>query len=179
MRTQATYEDNLKSSKRVPEKTLFKLARKVKELQDLLLEVRNLTTELSVIRGGKCQNESCDLVKENVASALTSLSKRLDEAVKKLSKHQRTAASHIFVVLISRESRSRRPYAVPVQCLPIRGLKDKQAREIANRIIVEMTERNMKVAGEEVFTCVKECAKKWSQFSSKEVSFNSLPTVQP
>ena len=94
-------------------------------------------------------------MKENVACALTSLSKRLEEAVKKLSKHQRTAASHIFVVLISRESRSCKPYGVPVQCLPIRGLKDKQAREIANRIIAEMTERNMKVAGEDVFTCVK------------------------
>ena len=137
----------MKSSKRVPEKTLFKLAWKVKELQDLLLEVRNLTTELSVIRG-KRQNESCDLVKENVASALTSLSKRLEEAVKKFSKHQRTAASHMFVVLISRESRSRKPDAMHAQCLPIRGLKDKQAREIANRIIAEMTERNMKVAGE-------------------------------
>ena len=156
MRTQATYEDNLKSSKRVPEKTLFKLAWQVKELQDLLLEVRNLTTELSVIRW-KCQNESCDLVKENVASALTSLSKRLEEAVKKLSKHQRTAASHIFVVLISRESRSRKPYALPVQCLPIRGLKDKQAREIANRIIAEMTERNMKVAGEACVKCKGMC----------------------
>ena len=156
MRTQATYEDNLKSSKRVPEKTLFKLAWQVKELQDLLLEVRNLTTELSVIRW-KCQNESCDLVKENVASALTSLSKRLEEAVKKLSKHQRTAASHIFVILISRESRSRKPYALPVQCLPIRGLKDKQAREIANRIIAEMTERNMKVAGEACVKCKGMC----------------------
>lgn len=142
VKTQATYEDNLKSSKKVPEKTLFILAWNVKELQDLLLEVRNLMTELCVVRE-KCQDEGCDLIKENVASKLTSLRKRLEDSVKKLSKHQRTAATHIFVVMISPESRSHKPYALPLQCIPIRGLKDKQTREIANHVIAEIWWKGM------------------------------------
>ena len=67
--------------------------------------------------------------------------------MKLLSKHQRTAATHLFVILISTESRCSKPHALPVQCLPIAGLRDRQARDFANSVITSMTERAMKVAG--------------------------------
>jgi len=105
---QGMYEDKLKSMNTVPDKTLFKLAWQVKELQDLVLEVRSLLTECAVV-SGKCQDESCDLVQENVARRLNTLRGRLEDAVKKLCKHQRTAASHIFVVMVSSESRKQKP----------------------------------------------------------------------
>ena len=71
--------------------------------------------------------------------------------MKALSKHQRGSASHIFVMMISSESRNRKPYALPLQRLPIRGLKDKQVREFADAIIKEMSKRNMKVAGKHLY----------------------------
>ena len=64
------------------------------------------------------------------------------------SKHQRTAATHLFVILISTESCCSKPYALPVQCLPIAGLREaRQARDLANSVITSMTERGMEVAG--------------------------------
>ena len=49
--------------------------------------------------------------------------------------------------MISTEERSKKPYALPVQCLPYKGLKDGEVREIGNKVIQEMHKRNMKVAG--------------------------------
>ena len=74
--------------------------------------------------------------------------------MKALSKHQRETASHIFVLMISSETWNRKPYALPLQCLPVRGLKDKQVREFADAIINEMSKRNMKVAGMHAPTCL-------------------------
>ena len=52
-----------------------------------------------------------------------------------------------MVFMISPESRNHKPYALPVQCLPITALKDQQCRELANQIIAAMVKRNMKVVG--------------------------------
>ena len=49
--------------------------------------------------------------------------------------------------MISSETRQNKPYALPVQCLPISSLKDVQARELCNHIVASMVERGMKVAG--------------------------------
>ena len=49
--------------------------------------------------------------------------------------------------MISSETRQNKPYALPVQCLPISSLKDVQARELCNHIVAAMVERGMKVAG--------------------------------
>ena len=56
-------------------------------------------------------------------------------------------ASHLLVVMISTEDRKAKPYAMPVQCISYKGLKDAEVRNIANRIIQEMQKRGMKVAG--------------------------------
>ncbi len=143
---QSTYEDKVKSASKVPEKTLFKLAWQVQELEDFIKGLRKMVVDISTMSEKK-QDEQYDLVKENVARKLSSTRGELLEAVKKLSRHQRSAATHIFVFLVSPKSRSRKPYALPVQCLTIRGLKDQQTRDLANFIISAMVERNMKVAG--------------------------------
>ena len=99
----------------------------------------------------RVDDPQCDIVRENVASKLVSMRNQLVECIKKLSKHQRTAATHIFVLMISTETIHHKPYALPVQCLPIAALKDRQARELANEVISSMLERNMKVAGTKTF----------------------------
>ena len=36
---------------------------------------------------------------------------------------------------------------MPILCIPYKGLSDAKVRELANKIITEMTNRGMKVAG--------------------------------
>ena len=86
------------------------------------------------------------LVANNVAGYLGSLRGRLSEAVKLMTRNQRTEATHIFV-FISSEIRNRKPYALPVQCFPIASLKDAQVRDLANKIVAVMRQKGIKVAG--------------------------------
>ena len=145
-KAQANYEEKQTSS-RIPEKTLFKLAWEVNELGSLIQEGRRLVVELDVL-AKKVQDGELNRNEENIARQLTSVRKDLVAFVQTLSKHQRNPATHIFVFMISPENRKSRPYALPVQCLPISSLKDSQVRNLANKIIKEMSKRNMKVAGE-------------------------------
>ena len=41
----------------------------------------------------------------------------------------------------------KKPYAIPIQCIPYKSLSDFKVRELANLIVGEMTSRKMKVAG--------------------------------
>ena len=101
---QTAYEEKLNSSKTGGDKALFKLAWQVKEIQDLLLQVRSLLTEIGAICA-KCQDQNCNLIKENVAQKISNIRDRLEDAVKKITKYRRIAASHIFVVMISSEKK--------------------------------------------------------------------------
>ncbi len=59
--------------------------------------------ELSTLMD-KLQSQNYDRVEENFARQLDSAKQKLSEAVKRLSKFQRTAATHIMVFMISPES---------------------------------------------------------------------------
>ena len=50
--------------------------------------------------------------------------------------------------MISSEERRKKPYALPGQCIPYKGLGDRTVRDLANAIIREMSKHQMKVAGE-------------------------------
>ena len=52
--------------------------------------------------------------------------------------------------MISSEECRKKPYALPVQCLSYKGLADLKVRELANKIVQEMSTRQMKVAGKEL-----------------------------
>ena len=49
--------------------------------------------------------------------------------------YKRTAATHVFVVMISTQSRSRKPYALPVQCIPYVSMSREDVRKILNDLI--------------------------------------------
>ena len=67
--------------------------------------------------------------------------------VKRVTKYKRVAATHILVLMISPEQRTSKPYALPVQCIAYKSLKDSEVRKIANELVKEMSLRGMKVAG--------------------------------
>ena len=148
-KAQSSYESKVEAPK-AGESALFKLAWAVREVEELIQQGRKLIVDMQVLIE-RLSDEGCNAVVENIARSLTSLKSQLTSFVKALSKHQRESASHIFVMMISSESRNRKPYALPLQCLPIRGLKDKQVREFADAIIKEMSKRNMKVAGKHLY----------------------------
>ena len=64
-----------------------------------------------------------------------------------LYKYKRTAATHIFVLMISTQSRSKKPYALPVQCIPYVSMTHEHVRQILNNLISLMNERKMKISG--------------------------------
>ena len=131
---QSNYER--KQSSKAPEKELLKIAWKITEKEELLKICRQLIVDIEVVMD-KVKIVAND-VKSNIARSLTLLRSSLTDFVKKLSKHQRTPATHIFVFMISPESRNKKPYALPVQCLPIGSLKDKQVRGLADKVINEI-----------------------------------------
>lgn len=72
------------------------------------------------------------------------------------SRHQRTAATHIWVVMVSPETTQSKPYALPVQCIPYKSLTAVSARSLVNDVVKEMVKRGMEVAGKtkRVYMCM-------------------------
>ena len=142
----ATYSEKQQSG-RSSEKTLIELAWKVKELSDLNDCGRGLLRKVAAVADLLTQQEQCIWERENVPRHLATIRDGLTLFVKRVTRHKRTAATHLLVFMISSEERKKKPYALPVQCLPYKGLSDAKVRELANKIIREMTRLNLKVAG--------------------------------
>ena len=123
---------------------MFSLAWNVRELDHLNSSGRNLRTEISVLTD-KLKDPTFD--RKYLPHKLDGIKNVAEEFIKGVTRQQRVAATHCLVIMISPEGRNRKPYAFPVQCLPYKGLKDKQVREITNKVVSEMTKRGMKVAG--------------------------------
>ena len=116
---------------------MFSFAWNVRELEHLNSEGRSLRVEISTLLD-KLKDPSFD--REYLPCKLDSVKS------KGVTRPQHVAATHCLVIMISPEERNKKPYAFPVQCVPYKGLKDRQVREITNKVISEMTKK-MKVAG--------------------------------
>jgi len=92
-------------------------------------------------------DKSNDFVALNIPPRLEHLRNSLKSFIKVLSRQKRQAASHMFVFMISCDKRDKKPYALPVQCVPCRSLTIDKLRELLNRLITEMNTRGMKIAG--------------------------------
>ena len=102
---------------------------------------------ITIVEKIEQDQDRCLWQEENIPRQLTSIRQSLISFIKGVTRHQRTAATHVLVFMISSEERRTRPYAVPVQCIPYKGLSDMKIRKLANNVIQEMVKRNMKVAG--------------------------------
>lgn len=121
------------------------MAWKVKELSELNEIGRDLFSSTKVLLT-KVDRQS-SLTEENIPSQLKVIRQKLVNFIKGVTRHQCTAATHILVFMISTEDRRRKPYALPVQCIPYKGIGDTKVRELANKIISEMVRRKVNVAG--------------------------------
>lgn len=95
------------------------------------------------------QLSEADQAKKNIPRKLSSIRERLLEVTQRVFRFKDVAASHVFVMMISSELRNKKPYAVPIQCLPYAGLKETDMRSM---VVQEMVKQGMKVAGKYVYS---------------------------
>lgn len=60
---------------------------------------------------------------------------------------KRTAATHVLAVMISPDDCKRKPYALPVQCIPYTSLNEQQIRSIVTGLAKTMKQKRMDVVG--------------------------------
>lgn len=62
-------------------------------------------------------------------------------------KKRQPGATHVLLFLISDEHRNRKPYALPVQYVPYKSIKDQFVRDLTNSIKREMMKMSLKPVG--------------------------------
>lgn len=141
--------------------TLLELAWKLDDLSRLSTDGRKLLVEIVSLK----ELLTSEITSTNIGKRLSQLYESLQAFVKGIGdmsvqvdfsvtvfqlglyKHKRTAATHIFVILISTEMRSKKPYALPVQCFSYTGIGIDKMRAVLNRVVSAMVERNMSING--------------------------------
>lgn len=118
---------------------MHRLGWEVDELQRLLDECQWIMREINKLKSAEDSG--------NVQRRLTDLRQRMRKFVKGIVPFQRTAATHIAVYMISDEQRIKKPYAIPIQCMPYRGMNGTLGRRLVKSIVAEMYRRGMNVSG--------------------------------
>ena len=62
-------------------------------------------------------------------------------------KKRQPAATHILLFLISDERRNKKPFAIPVQYVPYKSIRDQFVRDLTNNIKAEMMKMGLKPVG--------------------------------
>ena len=118
----------------------------LEELKHLNEEGRQLKVDISIALDVICMPVRFQR-EHNLAEKLTRIRSKLVAFLKCLYRFRRTPASHIFVFMISSAQRNKKPYALPVQCIPYAGMKERDIRRLVNAVVKEMVNNGMKVAG--------------------------------
>ena len=145
MKSNSNYEQKLLSGN-TSERVLLELLWDVDALKKLEDKARALETDFSVCLDLLDLTED-QQVKENLPQKLSVLRTRLQDVIKGVFRWRRSPATHMFVLMISSELRNKKPYAVPVQCIPYAGMRESDIRQLINLLIKEMVGIGMKVAG--------------------------------
>lgn len=67
--------------------------------------------------------------------------------LRNLFKKKRICATHILVFMVADERRNCKPYAIPIQYVPYKGIRDQEVRDLTKKIKIEMTKAHLKVVG--------------------------------
>lgn len=92
-----------------------------------------------------CNHESFQV--KNVPEKITNIRATLSGLIKRTSHFRRTPATHVFVLMVSSETCDKKPYALPVQCVPYCGLKESDLRSLVNNLCKEMKQLGLKPSG--------------------------------
>lgn len=67
--------------------------------------------------------------------------------LRNLFKKKRVCATHILVFMVADEQQNTKPYAIPIQYVPYKGIRDQEVRDLTKKIKIEMTKAHFKVVG--------------------------------
>ena len=134
---------------------MYTLGWTVNELDRLVKEGRQLRAEIC---SSICAMQEAG---ENIVRRLTKLRPRLTEFMKQSTRQRQVAASHVLVIMISPEDRSKKPYGLPVECIPYAGMSHQTLRRLLNSLVKEMIDRNMSVVGKQVMHIVSNNVLGW------------------
>ena len=144
------YEEKQRSGS-ASQKTMLSLLWDLEELRHINEEGRKLRTAITIALD--ILRMPLDVQKQhNLPRKLGSIRSLMRDVIKVLYRFKRTPASHMFVMMISSAFRNKKPYALPVQCLPYAGLKESDMRRMVNTLTKEMVNQGMRVAGKHVHT---------------------------
>ena len=155
------------------QKTLYSFGWTVDELSQLNEDGCKLVVEISMLLD-VLNEEDANLVGMNVAGRLSGLQDKLQAFIKGIIyivhsnyyttfsylflpvdvvRHQRIAATRVCgydkprAVQQKPYQCNKKPYALPVQCIPYSGMPEHQAWKIVNNVVLEMSKLGMEVAG--------------------------------
>ncbi len=141
-KAQKTFEE--KSCVSTSDKVLYALGWNVDELSRLNQQCRSLLVEVSTLEESIKDQSSPSL---GLQYAVVKLQDTLKEFVKAVTRHQRTPATHVLVTMISPSERNRKPYALPIACIPYVGLSEAKARSHISMVAEEMSKQGVCVEG--------------------------------
>lgn len=72
--------------------------------------------------------------------------------LRNLFKKKRSCATHILVFMVADEQRNTKPYAIPIQYVPYKGIRDQEVRDLTKAIKEQMTNAHLKVVGRFYFS---------------------------
>ena len=119
------------------------------EYSELLKQVNDITGQLKRLKDYFESNVSA--IKENMKK----LYRKYQGYLRDLYKKKRQAASHVMVIMVSEEKRDRKPYAMPVQYVPYRNIRDQYVRDLLVELKREMVKLEMDVVGEGTIQTLK------------------------
>ena len=133
---------------------MFSLCWEIEELNALSTSGRLELVEIQTLIDLLCKSQE-HIQSANLPRRLSVMKTKMTEFVKKLSRFRRTAATHIFVIMVSSELRNQKLYALPVQCLPYAGMNEIHIRRLISSLIREMVKIGMSVRG--MYLCYALC----------------------
>ena len=134
------------AGKTATEKTLRKLAWNADDLTHLNDDGRKLLVDSRQLQE-LAEGSETQFFSVNAPRQFSQLRKRVLSFLQGVYRFHRVAATHVFVIMISPEQRDRKPYALPVQCIPYASLKHSTCRDLVNNVISQMKRRGMEAAG--------------------------------
>jgi hypothetical protein len=135
------YEKKLTNS-RCSDDLLMKLAWDVVGFEQLLKQANEFKNELELMI------DDLKLCLQNVVvTRLRNLRGSIMQYYKDLYSKKRSPASHLLVFMLADELRNVKPYAVPIQFLPIKSITDDQSRQLEHEIEALMKSNGMVTVG--------------------------------
>lgn len=149
-----TYEEKLEKS-RASDNLMMKLAWDVAGYEQLIEKAKEFQKDLDSIA------DELKLDVGGVVFRLQKLKKNLLVYYKELFTKKRNPASHLLVFMIADELRNTKPYAIPIQFIPIKSITDQQIRQLEIEIEAAMKGIGMIPVGKYILALINEHHLMW------------------